>query len=357
MTQSSTAADAPASPAEPFAVAGPPAEPAAVVEPIAVAEGILRLKIPVPIKELAFVNAYALDDGDGWTLVDVGFGDAPTRALWSDLLAHGSLAERPIRRIVVTHYHPDHYGAAGWLSRMVGAPILMLPEGHALAARLAGTDPTEAAEAAARHYRRCGFSPDEAAEMAQNGRGLSRTYPDLVDDVVPLDPAAPLRAGGTDWTVIETAGHSPFHACLWSAERDTLIVGDQILPKISPNVGVAWWNPELDGVGAFLEANARLVATVGDPLVLPGHNEPFRGIAGRAAEIAGQHEQRLAAAVAAAEAPVRVRDVLPFLFKRPLAGFHLLLATGEALSHLNHLVATARLVRTEEDGVWFFRRA
>ena len=330
--------------------------PAPLAEPIAVADGVLRLKIPVPIKELEFVNAYALEDGDGWTLVDVGFGDGPTRALWTELLARGPLSERPIRRIVVTHYHPDHYGAAGWLSRTVDAPILMLPEGHSLAVRLAGTDPAEAAEAAARHYRRCGFTADEAAEMAHHGRGLSRTYPDLAESVVPLDPAVPLRAVGTDWTVIETAGHSPHHACLWSAGRDLLLVGDQILPKISPNVGVAWWSPELDGVGAFLEANDRLVATVGDPLVLPGHNEPFRGVAARAGEIAGQHEQRLAAAVAAAEAAVRVRDVLPFLFKRPLAGFHLLLATGEALSHLNHLVATGRLVRTETDGVWYFTR-
>lgn len=352
MTHSSTADGASAPLASTAAGAAAP-----LAEPFAVADGILRLKIPVPIKELEFVNAYALDDGDGWTLVDVGFGDAPTRALWSALLARGPLAGRPIRRIVVTHYHPDHYGAAGWLSRTVGAPILMLPEGHGLAVRLAGTDPAEAAEAAARHYRRCGFTADEAAEMAQHGRGLSRTYPDLVDSVEPLDPAVTLRAGGTDWTIIETAGHAPFHACLWSAERDVLLVGDQILPKISPNVGVAWWSPELDGVGAFLDTNARLVATVDDPLVLPGHNEPFRGLAARAAEIAGQHEQRLAAAVAAAEAPVRVRDVLPFLFKRPLAGFHLLLATGEALSHLNHLVANGRLVRTEDDGVWRFRRA
>lgn len=329
---------------------------APLAEPFAVAEGILRLKIPVPIKELEFVNAYLLDDGDGWTVVDVGFGDDPTRALWRALMANGPLAERPIRRIVVTHYHPDHYGAAGWLSRETGAPIHMIPGGHALAQRLAGTDAEEAAANAAAHYRRCGFSAEEAAEMAAGGRGLSRTYPDLVGLVEPLDAAVPLRAGGTTWAVIETAGHSPFHACLWSPERNLLLVGDQILPKISPNVGVAWWNPELDGVGAFLEANARVVAAVGDPLTLPGHNEPFSGIAARAAEIAAQHEARLSAAVAAiSERPRTVREILPFLFKRPLAGFHMLLANGEALSHLNHLVATKRIVRSVDgDGTWVF---
>jgi glyoxylase-like metal-dependent hydrolase (beta-lactamase superfamily II) len=327
------------------------------VEPSSVADGILRVKVPVPIQELQYVNCYVLDDGDGWTLVDVGFGDAPTRAIWRSLLAHGRFAEKPVRRIVVTHYHPDHYGAAGWLSRELGAPIFMLPGGHALARRLATLDPAEAAEAAGVHYRRCGFSPEEASAMVASSRGLSRTYPDMVDGVEPLDTTIPLRAGGSDWTVIETAGHAPFHACLWSAQRDILLVGDQILPKISPNVGVAWWSPELDGVGAFLEANARLVATVGDPLVLPGHFEPFRGIAARAAEIASQHDERLAAAVAAvAEQPRTVRQILPFLFRRALAGFHLLLATGEALSHLNHLVANGTLARAEEDGVWLFRR-
>jgi len=323
------------------------------VEPTAVADGILRIKVPVPIRELEFVNCYALDDGDGWTLVDAGFGDAPTRALWPSVLAHPAFGGRPVRRIVITHYHPDHYGAAGWLSRALGVPVAMLPGGHRLTRRLAGFDPAEVEAAVTAHYRRCGFTGDAAAAMAATRPRFSRSYPDLADSVEPLADGVVVRAGGSDWRVIETAGHSPFHACLWSAERDVLLVGDQILPKISPNVSAGWWDPDLDGVGAFLAANARLVATVGEPLLLPGHFEPFRGLAARAGEIAGQHEARLAAAVAAvAERPRTVHEILPFLFRRELAGFHLLLAVGEALSHLNHLVATGVVGRADGDEGW-----
>ena len=86
----------------------PPA-PGAVSE---VAEGILWARLPLPMK-LDHVNVYALDDGDGWTLIDTGFDTRKTRAIWDTLLA-GPLAGKPVRRVIVTHHHPDHVGLAGW---------------------------------------------------------------------------------------------------------------------------------------------------------------------------------------------------------------------------------------------------
>ncbi len=81
-------------------------------EALQVAEGILWLRLPLPMA-LDHVNVFALDDGDGWTLVDTGFYSKRSVALWECLLA-GPMKGKPVRRVIVTHHHPDHIGMAGW---------------------------------------------------------------------------------------------------------------------------------------------------------------------------------------------------------------------------------------------------
>ena len=94
------------------AIAHPFPEPPAPGAATEVAPGILWMRLPLPMA-LDHVNIYALDDGDGWTLVDTGFDSARARAIWETLLS-GPLGGRPVRRLIVTHYHPDHIGLAGW---------------------------------------------------------------------------------------------------------------------------------------------------------------------------------------------------------------------------------------------------
>ena len=75
---------------------------------IEIAQGILWIRLPLPMA-LDHVNIYALDDGDGWTIVDTGMGSNKTRGLWRDLMAR-ELGGRPITRVILTHHHPDHVG-------------------------------------------------------------------------------------------------------------------------------------------------------------------------------------------------------------------------------------------------------
>ncbi|HEY4998951.1 MAG TPA: MBL fold metallo-hydrolase, partial [Usitatibacter sp.] len=78
---------------------------------MSVADGVWWIRMPLPFA-LDHVNLWILEDGDGFTLVDTGFGAAATWELWERHFA-GVLADRPVKNVIVTHYHPDHIGSAG----------------------------------------------------------------------------------------------------------------------------------------------------------------------------------------------------------------------------------------------------
>ena len=88
--------------------------PAKRCEAIEVAQGVLWVRLPLPMK-LDHVNVYALDEGDSWTIVDTGFDSRKSRGIWQDLLA-GPFGGKPVSRVIVTHHHPDHIGLAGLVS-------------------------------------------------------------------------------------------------------------------------------------------------------------------------------------------------------------------------------------------------
>ena len=88
-----------------------------------VAPGVHWLRMPLPFA-LEPINLWLLADGDGWTIVDCGFGTDETRALWQKIFAE-QLDGKPVARVVVTHFHPDHCGLAAWLAEYWGAPVHM----------------------------------------------------------------------------------------------------------------------------------------------------------------------------------------------------------------------------------------
>ena len=87
-----------------------------------VAEGIHWIRLPLPMK-LDHVNVYALDDGDGWTIIDTGLNSKRTKTIWEQVIV-GPLGRRPIHRVILTHHHPDHIGLAGWFMAEHGAELL-----------------------------------------------------------------------------------------------------------------------------------------------------------------------------------------------------------------------------------------
>ena len=125
--------------------------------------GVHWLRMPLPFA-LDHINLWLLAEDDGFTLVDCGFGDAATRALWERHFAT-TLAGRPIRRIIATHCHPDHVGNAAWLSARFDAPVAMTHAEYLTAHALFG----QHARLRARR-RRSALSPPRHGEPSTSRR-------------------------------------------------------------------------------------------------------------------------------------------------------------------------------------------
>ena len=193
--------------------------------------------------------------------------------------------------------------------------------------------------------------------------------PDYVYDDVP-EPGDVLEAafrrlqdgnvvmiGGREWRIIVGTGHSPEHACLYCNDLDVLISGDQVLPKISPNVSVWPQEPDADPLRDYLESLDKFRGLRPDTLVLPSHNYPFKGLEARLDDLAGHHVERLeeTLAVCTVAGVATGVDVLRELFKRELDSHQLFFAVGEALAHLHHLMGQGKITRRmSEEGVYMF---
>ena len=330
----------------------PPAEG----EAIEVATGILWMRLPLPMK-LDHVNVYALDDGDSWTLIDTGFDSKRTRAIWQKLL-DGPLAGKPVGRVVITHHHPDHVGLAGWFADN-GADLWM-PRTAYLMARMLTLDVQDAyPPRTIDFYRRAGMKADVLAQ-----RSKERPF-NFADCVAPLPlgfhrltEGGTIKMAGRTWDIRMGNGHAPEHATFWAQGEALVIGGDQLLPSISPNIGVYPTEPDADPLADWLEACTRLATfATTEQLVLCGHKLPFTGLPMRLRQLVENHHGALNRLAAHLTTPQRAGDCFIPIFNREISGGEYGLALVEALAHCNHLHQTGRATRTLRDGTYWFQAA
>src|SRR5262249_41380312 len=151
----------------------------------------------------------------------------------------------------------------------------------------------------------------------------------------------------------------PELACLYCAETGVLIAGDQVLPKISPNISVQPHEPDGDPLARYLSSLTKLRAAVPPgTLVLPSHNLPFFGLHRRIDALDAHHRERCGKVLAACDQPKTATQLLPILFRRSLDRHQMGFALGEALAHLHYLMHEGALERDlGSDGVHRFVRA
>ncbi len=322
-----------------------------------IADGIHWLRMPLPF-DLDHINLWLLEDDSGWAIVDTGVSSGLSKDIWRATF-EGTMQGRPVTHVVATHLHPDHIGCAGWLTRQFDVDLWMTREEYMLARLLVADTGKPAPEEAIRFYTAAGFSEEELTEYRERFGFFGRLVSKLPESYVRIHEDDELRIGEHAWRVRIGRGHSPEHACLHCEELNLLISGDQVLPTISANVAVWPTEPAANPLKRWLDSLADLRRKIpADILVLPAHGKPFRGAHERIDAISAEHYKRLDTLREHLAEPCRVVDTFGVLFGRRVPAGHLVLAAGEAIAHLNYLLAEGDAVaETDADGVRWFRRA
>lgn len=324
-------------------------------ETIEIADGVLWLRMPLPMA-LDHVNIYLLDDGDGWTVIDTGVASKKSREIWESVFA-GPLKGKPVHRVVMTHHHPDHIGLNAWFMDRFDAEHLATRVAW-LTGRVLALDVQEKySDSQICFYQRAGMRADlldaRRSDRPFNFADIVMPYPQgftrlQQDDVITM--------GGRRWQVHIGHGHAPEHATFWSMDDHLVLSGDQILQRISPNIGVYPTEPDADPLGEWIETCQRLAPlATEDHLVLGGHKLPFTGLPKRMQQLEDNHHSALSRLRRALAQPHAAGEVFKPIFKREISGGEYSLALVEALAHCNHLWKLCEASRyLDDDGIYKF---
>lgn len=320
-----------------------------------VADGVYWLRMPLPFA-LDHINLWLLRDGNGWAIVDTGFGTDVTKQLWERIFAD-HLGQRPVTRIIVTHLHPDHIGLAAWLAERFAVDVWMTQTEFLLAHAVWAAKSGDAFAGLVGLYAQHGLDEKSLAMVASRAGAYRSGVPSLPVTLRRLIDGDLVTIDDRPWRVIVGRGHSPEHASLYCAPLGVLISGDMVLPRITTNVSVAPFEPEGDPLGLFLASLKRFADLPPDTLVLPSHGLVFHGLHARLAQLAEHHEERFGIILQACAHPRSAAELLGHLFKRELDAHQLSFAMGEAIAHLNCLMHARRLHRMQDGGAYRFVRA
>jgi glyoxylase-like metal-dependent hydrolase (beta-lactamase superfamily II) len=296
--------------------------------------GIRRVTCPLPTRP-GHVHAYLLPGADGWTLVDTGLGLPDAAERWA-----AELDGIDVVRILVTHFHPDHIGAAADVAEVTGAPV---HEGalDSAQARMVWGNP-EWPQRIADWFLTHGVPRPIAEELIRSGS--------VYAPFIRYQPDPVLVANGEHldgWELVDAPGHADGQLCL--IKDGVLVSADHLLGRITPTVGL-WPESRPDPLGDYIHSLERTIE-LAPRLALPGHGEPIEDPVGRAHELIEHHRERLEVAEAALTAMPGTGFDLSFrLFGADLKPASRRFAVAETLSHLERLVCEERAVKTGDEG-------
>lgn len=320
-----------------MSVSPPPYRP-----PVEVAPGVHLLAVPIRIP-LRYINCYLCEGPSGWTLVDTGFHDDLAEDAWNKGFSTLGITPDQVKQILVTHYHPDHIGAAGWLQELTRAPVYIHEKELPLVELFFGQRMPEHLEDLKAQFRAEGM-PNDLVEQVASHHELQWMRVQPFPTFTPLATGSQIQIGPYDCQVIWTPGHSDGLAVFFDQKQRVLIANDMLLAKITPNVSL-WPNCRPDPLQDYLES-LDLVEALPAKIALTGHRTVIDDVPGRCQEIRRHHQERLAIIARACQVPggATAWEVCQKVFEPERLTIHQVrFAMSETLAHLVHLVGRGEL--------------
>lgn len=323
---------------------------------------VLRLKVPIErpdttgLKTVFFgsVNSYLVRSEKGrWVIIDPGFCTKTGVDAWSKVIKELGIGPDGIEYILITHYHPDHSGMAGWFSQRTNVPVYMHAKDiSAYVNELAGG--AKSAENELRQMREYGMN----GQMASLVEAQVKTRSLFVcghKDFLPMDDGSEFPVGGGKLQVVYTPGHSDGHCVLLWPEKGILFSADLLMPAAFAPISLRYFG-DRNPVRTFLATLSDFANRDDDNLtILPGHGWPFDGPAERAKLEAEYYLQRGEWCYRkCAQGMDTAWEIALELYREHGGKRRIISIMGEAMAYMEYLAENGRVVRKiHADGMHF----
>ncbi|MDM7921196.1 MAG: MBL fold metallo-hydrolase [Pyrinomonadaceae bacterium] len=316
---------------------------------------IIQLSIPTPFY-VGDVNVYLIKD-DPVTLIDVGPKTPEAAAALRQRLAANGLEFRDVKRIVLTHAHEDHCGLAKQVrDEAKNAEVLVhnWETGH-LFGRLAREE-----------HRRLILRSGVPAAVFDDMQGLYEEISLLTDsladgDLTELRDEMELEFESGSLKVLHTPGHTPGSCSFVREANRTLICGDCVLKRITPNPIMSPDPIDPDrrfpSLAEYLVSLARLRAQK-PTLAYGGHGEPvtdFEEIFNRYVRAIDERQKRVISLIE--KEGSTAFEIALRLFPNSMGhDVHRFLAISESVAHLDYAHGEGKIELEMKEGVEVYRR-
>lgn len=312
---------------------------------------IVPISLPLPFPSPESVNAYLIED-DPLTLVDPGMKSSRSLAILERALAGRGIDFQSIKRVLLTHGHVDHFGAAGELQRRSGAEILIHEEDLSKI-----TPPGESVNEI--YLYNTGIPPGLMNNFSQIDQMMNR-YSEPIEEITTFDGNISLEFEHFYLQSLHLPGHSSGHTVFYWPEKELLLSGDIVLPSITTNPLAEPVNTPA-GVKRSLSLSQMLdslqqLASMEINLVFPGHGPRIENPPELINSRIAFYQQRLEEiyALLKSTGPQDPYQLAQAFFKGRLQGLDIILAVNEILVNLDLLVYQGRAYEEQIDGVSLF---
>jgi glyoxylase-like metal-dependent hydrolase (beta-lactamase superfamily II) len=325
-----------------------------------VLNGVHQIKSPGPGGTSWSTNVHVIEGGDGHIMVDCGWDTQESLWALQEGVKAAHLKLRDIKKVVVTHIHPDHYGLSAKVKQICGAQVAMhRADADLISSRYKDFD--ELVEKTGDLLRQNGVPQDELSELRDASLWMNKHVTPHLPDVM-LGDGDTVSNDSFDFEVLWTPGHSPGHVCLYERGRKFILTGDHVLYDTTPHVGfnpISGDNP----LGEYVSSLEKL-KDLRVHFVLPGHGPMFNALGLRIDNILQHHDQRKSAIMKplrdGLKTAYEIAQQIPWMVNggktpfRDLPVWDKRMAVTETIAHLKLLIKEDRVSNVDMDGASFY---
>lgn len=314
-------------------------------------EDITEVPLPLPF-ELKIIKAYVIRGNKGITIIDTGLKTEDSLRAWDLVQKRDGWCWQDVHQIVLTHYHPDHYGLSGTLQEWSGAPVFISKKDYEQAQLFFGKE-TKLPEMLADYFYNHGLVDELTSKIPK----LLRSYGGWVEPhPTPtfIQEGDIVCFGDREYVVYHTPGHADGHLSFLDQERGWLLGGDFLLPRITPNISL-WPGCNTNPLKTYLETLTKM-EHLPVKRVFPSHGSVFDTYRERIEQLRSHHDQRLNCMREFLHGEKRATgyDVCKHIFGTSLSIHNLRFALSETLAHLEYMRMEGDLEVEKTEGVNYY---